>query len=507
MKSRNAAFNLISALILQIINLIIGIILPRIMLITFGSEINGLVSSIKQFISYLTLVEAGLAGACIYSLYKPLAEKDYEQTNKILSSTKTFYNKSGMIFSVLALILAMVFPYIAQTQVINQSSIVLLVFILGINGSLEFFSMGKYRALLTASQKSYIISLIQAIGQILNCSIIVVLALNGYSIVMVQLFATISYFIRSIMLSKYVKKYYKFVNFNCKGEKIILKQRWDVLFHQIGKMVVFNSPIALITIFCNLLEVSVYAIYNTVFVGINGIISIFNNGLMAGLGEIISKGHLNKLKQVYREYECGYYMVVTWIYSCTYILIMPFIYIYTLGISDTNYIRKDLAIGFVIIGILNTLRIPQVTIVNAAGHFKQTRYRALIEVIINLVASIILVNYLGMIGVLLGGICSYTYRTLDFIIYAPKYITKLPVKETLVRILRMLIIGAIIITPFNTVIHIQVDNFIQWIMWGAVVAAWSGIVVFVGNYVAEKDTVQSLINRVFMVLGKKTRLG
>lgn len=507
MRSRNSMYNLLAAMGLQIVTLIVGIILPKVMIVTFGSEINGLVSSIKQFINYLTLVEAGLAGACIYSLYKPLTEKNYNEINKILSSTKKFYNRSGIIFSILAFGLAFTFPYISKSENIGNVTVVILTLILGINGSLEFFSMGKYRALLTASQKSYVISIIQAIGQVLNCIIIVILSINKCNIVLVQLIATASYIVRSLLFRLYIKKRYKFVDFCVSSEEVKLHQRWDVLFNQVAAMVVFNSPIALITFFCTLIEVSIYSIYNMIFSGINGIVAMFTNGLTATIGHIISESDLNKLRRIYSEYECVYYMIITWMYSCTYILIIPFVRIYTKGINDADYIRKDLVIAFVIIGILNTLRMPQVTLVNAAGHFKQTRYRALSEVIINIVASVVMVNYLGMIGVLLGGMCSYAYRTLDFIIYAPKHITKLPVKETLIRILRMIILGTIIIIPFKSIIHIQADNFIEWIMWGCIVAAWSGIVVFLGNYITERSTVQSLINRVFMVLGRKTRLG
>jgi O-antigen/teichoic acid export membrane protein len=499
MRSRKSMYNLLAAMMLQLVNLAISIILPRVMIMAFSSEVNGLVSSIRQFINYLTLVEAGLAGACIYSLYKPLANKNYSEVNGILSGAKNFYNRSGMIFSGLALILALAFPYIVNIESINNFSITILVLILGINGALEFFSMGKYRVLLTADQRSYIISIIQIMGQILNCTIIVIMIINKYNIVIVQLAATTSYIIRSILFNIYVKRVYKFVDFNVKPSKTALHQRWDVLFHQIGGMVVFNSPIALITLFCTLIEVSIYTIYNMVFSGINGIIGIFNNGLMAGIGDIISKEDTVNLQRVYREYECGYYMIVTWMYTCTFILIIPFITIYTTGIDDANYISNELATLFVIIGILNALRVPQATVVGAAGHFKQTKYRALTEVIINIVSSITLVSYFGMTGVLLGSICSYSYRTIDLIKYTPKYITKLPVQETIQRIIRMAIIGVIVIAPFKTFINIKVDNIIEWIIWGGITALWSGIVVFIGNYIIEKKTIKSLINRLIII--------
>ena len=61
---------------LQVLTMVSGIIVPRLMLVYYGSEINGLVSSIVQFISYFNIVEAGLGGAVIFSLYKPLADRN-----------------------------------------------------------------------------------------------------------------------------------------------------------------------------------------------------------------------------------------------------------------------------------------------------------------------------------------------------------------------------------------------------------------------------------------------
>ena len=72
------AINSISAIALQLVSLAVGLITPRIMLYYYGSEINGLISSLTQFFSYFMLVEAGLAGASIYALYKPLANRDTE---------------------------------------------------------------------------------------------------------------------------------------------------------------------------------------------------------------------------------------------------------------------------------------------------------------------------------------------------------------------------------------------------------------------------------------------
>ena len=53
--------NAIGSAIYQIVNAVCGMITPHIMLKAYGSSVNGLVSSITQFLSFLAIVEAGLA--------------------------------------------------------------------------------------------------------------------------------------------------------------------------------------------------------------------------------------------------------------------------------------------------------------------------------------------------------------------------------------------------------------------------------------------------------------
>ena len=68
-RTQKFVYNSMSTAIMQIFTMVVGFIIPKVMLNSYGSEINGLVSSISQFIAYFNLVEAGLAGAAIYSLY------------------------------------------------------------------------------------------------------------------------------------------------------------------------------------------------------------------------------------------------------------------------------------------------------------------------------------------------------------------------------------------------------------------------------------------------------
>ena len=124
-------YNSLSTVIYQIVVMLVGFITPRVMLYYYGSEINGLTSSISQFISYFSLVEAGLAGAAVYSLYKPLAKKNNKEISGIVVAVKKFYNQSGVIFVILVLALSIIYPLFIKSESLTFGLTTILIIVLG----------------------------------------------------------------------------------------------------------------------------------------------------------------------------------------------------------------------------------------------------------------------------------------------------------------------------------------------------------------------------------------
>lgn len=92
MRNKLLAKNTVASLIAQITTLICGFILPRLFLQHFGSEVNGLVNSIVQFLSVISFLELGVGAVVESSLYKPLAEKDNQQISKVMVSANKFFS-------------------------------------------------------------------------------------------------------------------------------------------------------------------------------------------------------------------------------------------------------------------------------------------------------------------------------------------------------------------------------------------------------------------------------
>lgn len=501
MRSKKALYNTFAAVLLQIITFLIGLILPRIIIDTYGSSINGLRASISQFMSYLYIIEMGLGGALIYSLYQPLVENNILKINQILSAAKISYKNIGYYFSLLVIVMMVIYPLFVYTKNdLSYIHVLFLVLAIGLGGIINYFTTAKYNVLLVASQSQYVVSIIRVIYLLVNTAIMILFIKYKWDIAVVYFISLISNILQVVLTSAYMKLKFKYISFNEEPDLSSYSKRYDVILHQISGMIVFGSPVLLLTVFGSLSSISIYSIYALIFTGINMIVGVFNSGFTAGFGQLIAENNHTKLKKSYADYEMMYYMVLSFVFTCVLILGLPFISIYTDGFTDANYVDKTVFILFVIMGFLNNWKIPQSTIIISAGHYKETRHRAIIEAILTLSVSTVFVINFGLIGVLMGSIVGLMYRSID-LFYAPK-LTKLPLKITLYRLLRVVISGFLAYIPFYY-IKINPENFLQWFINAILISIWIFVVVFFVNYLFERQTVTSIMLRVKKILSIK----
>lgn len=502
-RTKKFIYNSVSTGMLQVVTMIVGFITPRIMLNAYGSEINGLVSSITQFISYFNLVEAGLSGAAIYALYKPLAANDHKAINGVVSAAKKFYTQAGYIFVSLTLGLALIYPFYIKTDAVSPISVGLLVLILGVNGALEFFTLSKYRVLLSADQKTYVISLAGIVYIVLNTIIIVVLSNMQVNIVLLRFVALFSIFLRSAILMIYCKKNYTYIDYNETPNKEALNKRWDALYLQILGAVHSGTPIVLITLMLKDLKmVSVYSVYNMVIGGIIGILSIFISGLGASFGDVIAKGEVKILQKAYKEFEFSYYALITIVYSIAFITIMPFINIYTSDITDTNYNLPMVGFLFVLNGLLHDIKTPQGMLVTSAGMYKETRVQTTIQGLIAIIGGAALTPVWGISGILFGSVLSNIYRDIDLMFFVPKHITGTPVFGSFIRICRIIVCAGVSWLPF-LFINYTPKNFLTWFIYASCVGLYVLLVVGIINIVFDKKETINVINRLKGMVVKK----
>lgn len=470
MKARRSFYNIIFGLLSQILSISIGIIIPRFFILSFGSEVNGFMSSITQIFVYMSLLEAGVGTASIQALYKPISINDKDSINGILAATSKFYKRTGIYYLLSVIILSIAYPLCIKSN-ISYINIFLVILLTGLVNVAHFFTQAKFKLLLTAEGKSYVITNIGMIVNILINIAKIILILLGFNIVIVQLTYFIINIIQMFIVLYYMKKNYTWINLNVNPNYSAISQKNSVLIHQIAGMIFSNTDVVVLTIFCGLKVVSVYVMYNLIFQMINNAIFNIDSGVIFILGSVFNEDK-NKFLNLYNSYELYYMGIVFALYTITYILILPFMKLYTVGITDINYIDYWLPILFAIVNLMSFARAPGSNAINIAGHFRKTQSRAILESMINIIISLICVRYIGIYGVLIGTICALFYRTNDIIIYVDKNILKRSSLITYKRWLTNIIIFisiSIIVNKFNIFINSYFKLVISGIILGVII--------------------------------------
>lgn len=508
MENRNkfAFHNIFSGFLLQGVLSVSGILLPHFFLIAYGSGMNGMISSVGQFLTYLALVEAGIAAAASVELYRPLALQDEEGRNAVLSSARSFYLRSGILYAGLLAVLVIVYPFFVKNQ-IPAGMTRLMILILAAGNLCDYLFLGKYRILLTADQKMYVINMVRIVETILNMILTLGLIRTGFSALCVKMVTTALYILRGIVCAVYVRNKYSNLSFSDTGhKKVHLGQRWYALVHQIAGVIVSSTDMIILTVCCganSLLEVSIYSIYNLIGYSLTSFLNVFSNSLTSGFGSLIAVDHPDRLKEAYSNYEYLYDMLLFFCYGMMALLILPFVSLYTRGIKDVEYIRIDVAVLFVIAGFLQNLRQPGLTVICAAGHYKETTGRAVIEAVINLLVSLLLVGRFGILGVLVGTICSYIYRTTDTILYSAKHIISGTVFLSLRRIFRNLLATMAAGSLLYYWMRVEITGWISWfgcaVFYGIVLLA----AIFSVNLIVEYDQMRQLTGRIKRAMYRK----
>lgn len=465
MRSKKAIKNIVASLLQQLVTVICGLILPRAIIGQYGSSVNGLISSITQFLAYITLLEAGIGPVVKSVLYKPIANKDKNQIEKILKATQKFFNIISYIFILYLIILCFIYPILVNNE-FSFGYTISLIIIISISTLAEYFLGMVYKLYLQAEQKTYITANIQTVTLLLNTIFSIALIRCGASIQIVKLATAVIYVLRPLIQNIYVKKKYNISIKNVK-EKYELKQKWDGLAQHIASVVHGNTDITILTIFTSTAEVSVYTIYLFVVNGVKNLIQAFTGGIDATFGDMYVNNEHEKLNETFKNYEYFYYTVITIVFSCTLGLILPFVQVYTNGITDVNYYRPIFAYLIVCSEYMWAIRLPYSSITLAVGHFKETKKGAWVEAIVNIVLSVILVSKFGIIGVTIGTFVAMAIRTIEFMYHTSKYILNRKqiysilhicitiVQTTIICILIYLLTKGIIFT-----------SYLQWIQYG-----------------------------------------
>lgn len=483
MNKKRGIYNIISGVGSQVITIALGIIIPRLFLVSFGSEMNGFLNSVGQVFAYFALLEAGVGAATLQALYGPIAKEDRKSISGIMAATNQYYRRTGLVYFGAVIVLAIFYPIVVESS-ISKLTLMVIILINGLPGALSYFLQGKYTILLQAEGKNYITTTYTTIASTLISIFKIILLKLGCSIIIIQLSYLFFNVMKIIALEMYIKKNYSWINLKEKPNFKAIEQKNAAFINQICDLIFRNTDTIILTLFCNLKSVSVYAMYTLLFSMIRTALDYIAKGFLFIMGQTYNsdKKKFLVLYDFYESYRMG---LIFCLYNVAYIFVLPFMKLYTSGITDVNYLDEKVALLFVVFYLLTGSRASEAELINYAQHFKLTQSRCVIEAAINLGVSLVCVQFWGVYGVLIGTIVALLFRTNDMFLYANHRILHRSAWVTYRRVISNTV-TFVVLTLITSQFTWKLDSYFRIVGWASV----SGFIFLIIYF-----TVASLVNR------------
>lgn len=416
--AKNIAFGYIGNLTTQLL----GFVLRTVFISYLGDTLNGINDLYTGILSVLSLAELGVGTALNYSLYGPVARKDYEKIKSYMQLYKKAYRVIGLVIAVIGLAISPFLPYLVkQPQGVSVRDLTLYYFIFLFNTVSTYFVAYKY-SLAYAEQKNYIQTNTITITKMITVTLQIAVIVTTRNFYLYLLTAAAVELIQKIFISWYLNRLYPYLK-DKNVKKLSKEETGEVVtktkalvFHKVGDVARLQTDSMIISAFINVTLVGFVGNYNMILNSVANFVNIIFNSVLSSFGNLIateSKEKQYNVFKVYRFFAC-------WIYGFSavgfFLLLTPFIVIW-------QGPEKVLAAGAVACILIDYYfkgdRIVLSNFKTAAGVFEQDKYLALIQGVVNLILSIVLVQKIGLVGIYIGTIVSGLIAniTKPFIIY------------------------------------------------------------------------------------------
>lgn len=493
--------NSVASLLQQLVALICGLVVPRLILNTFGSSANGTVASVTQFISITSLIQGGITGATRVAFYTPVATGDIYQTSVVHKTSQSFFSRFALILSGYVLLLAVFYPRCVDIPFSIREGF-LLILTLGLNAIFEYLFGIANQLLLFADLKGYINTFLQIICAIMNAIVCVVLINAGCNLLMVKFISALVFLLRPIALHFYVRIKYSLDQTVNKNKKVLSHSN-AALAKSIAFYVHSSTDTMVITACLDVMWVSVYAVHRYVISSISNLVSAILGNTEALFGQMIARKEDDLIKKEVPLYDLMSKMLSTIFFFTCMILITPFIDLYTGGVTDIDYYQPLFAMLLCAAEFVYCTSLTYNNMIMAAGHIKETKWISITEALINILCSFLLVGKIGIIGVALGTFLAFVFNTVANIIYMRKHIFMISLMWVVKSYISNIMAGLVSMLVVWNFVDYQVESYFGFFIYAMLVFTVVVVIDIFVNTVFFGENTRQIMKKVFLKFSKK----
>lgn len=428
-RTKIAIYNTIIVIISSIVQMGFMLIRTKLIITSYGNDINGLIQTITQIQTYLLLLESGICSAYLYRMYKPISEGNDLEVSSLFKGFTLSIKKIAKKMMIVAIIVSLMLPIIINNDSIENKKVVFISLFMCSRFIIPYFYSIVPQYMLNLKELKYKTEIILFLRESLTYLFEIILILKGCNILIVLVVGIIVNIIFTFIFRAFMQHIYKeSISYNVASNLEPNSMTGDILVHQVSRLVFNSTDNIILSIFTSLNNVGVYSSYNMI---VSNVITIMNKiieGTRSSLSIKISKKDENSFN-VFKQILSLSLFFANIICCIFIIMINKFIYL---------WLGKDflLNIGCVILfGLIihQNIILPISNIAkDAKGLFKESKWYTVLQTVLNLIISLLLVEKLGILGVLIGTVIARGIITLPcnyYLVYKKVFEKKIEIRQ------------------------------------------------------------------------------
>lgn len=406
--------NSIYGIVGMTITLILSFVTISAFIKILGPEANGVNYLFSGILNALNLAEMGFASAISYALYSPLASGDNEAAAALMNLFRNVYRVVAVVVACLGALCIPFLQYLIKDDIsslpftLNELRIFFTLFLMNTVFSYVF---AYKRTIITADQKSYIVTNVDYIMKIVMNIIQIVLLLITKSYYVYLIVMIVKSVLNNVIIAIIANKQYPFM-LEYKSAKVLPEDKQKIfnnvkamMLHKIGAVVIYNSGTIVISAIVGVFENNLYGNYISIAAQVSTFIGVLFTSVTASVGNLCVEESEEKQLSIFNSMNYLALWIGYFVFICFVCLYNPFIEI---------WLGKDMTFGMpVVIAIafnqsIGYFRKSVLTFRDAKGLFMVDRYKPILESILGISLAIGLGKVWGVFGIIVG----YTIATL-----------------------------------------------------------------------------------------------
>lgn len=392
-------WGVLSKLTSMILLFTIRTIIIRIM----GAEYAGINSLFTSLLQVLNLAELGFGAAVVFAMYKPVFENDMIKLSAYLNFYRRVYFVIGLIILAAGLLMLPFLKSFISGDAPLEINIYALYLIYLFNTVSSYFFWAYYNSILFAYQRRADSSRIQVIVYFFSYIIqigILLLTKNFYIFVSLVPITTIIY---NFFVYRFVRRSYPRIlpigDISSSEKKDIKKNVVALFVYKVGSTVTDSVDTIVISGFLGLIAVANYNNYLYVSTAVTGLLYVAFNSLTAGIGNRLLQNNIKTIRSDFYFIFSLNALAVIICTTCMFNLYQDFI---TLWVGERYLLNIEVMSLFCAYFFLHCIRKTVIVYRDAAGMWQDTMFQPLVSSMLNLTLNLILIRYIGIIGILIS---------------------------------------------------------------------------------------------------------